>query len=93
MTRASQDDNYCTAIDNDDLDYTVQFGNPVTHLFLSRTARVPTTEVHCLSFTQMFQEYLQAYPSLLQAEAFNNVEQMAQRLDMYISKLLSCTIY
>ena len=57
-SRASQDDNYHTAIDDDDLDDTVQFGNPVTQPFLSRSVRVPTTEVGCLSFTQMFQEYL-----------------------------------
>ena len=29
-SKASQDDNYCTAIGDDDLDDTVQFGNPVT---------------------------------------------------------------
>ena len=62
-SRASQDDNYHTAIDDEDLDYTVQFGNPVTESFLSRSIRIPTTEVGCLSFTQMFQEYLEAYPS------------------------------
>ena len=55
MPKASQDDNYCTAIDDDDLDDTVQFGNPVTQPFLSGSVRVPTTEVGCLSFTQMFQ--------------------------------------
>ena len=29
-SKASQNDNYCPAIDDDDLDNTVQFGNPVT---------------------------------------------------------------
>ena len=42
--KASQDDNYHTAIDEDDLDDTVQFGNPVTQPFLSRSVRVPTTK-------------------------------------------------
>ena len=60
-SKASQDDNYHTAID-DDLDDTVQFGNSFTQPFLSRSVRVPTTEVVCLSFTQMFQEYLHEYP-------------------------------
>ena len=86
MSRASQDDNYCTAISNDDLDDTVQFGNPFTQPFLSRSVRVPTTEVGCLSFTQMFQEYLQVYPLLTQAEAFITIKQMAQRLDMYLNR-------
>ena len=30
MSKASQDDNYHTAIDHDDLDDTIQFGNRVT---------------------------------------------------------------
>ena len=86
MSRASQDDNYCTAIGNDDLDDTVQFGDPVSQPFLSRSVRVPTTEVGCLSFTQMFQEYLQAYPLPTQPEAFITIKQMAQRLDMYLNR-------
>ena len=86
MSRASQDDNYCTAIGDDDLNNTVKFGNPVTQPFLSSGVRVPMTEVGCLSFTQIFQDYLQAYPLPTQAEAFNNVKQMAQRLDMYLNQ-------
>ena len=62
MSKASQEDNYCTAIDDDDHDDTIQFGNPLTQLFLSRSIRVPITEVGCLSFTQMFQDYLHTYP-------------------------------
>ena len=46
-SKASHDDNYHTAIGNDDLDDTVQIGNPVTQPFLSRSVRVPTTEVGC----------------------------------------------
>ena len=86
MSRASQDDNYHTAIDDDNLDNTVQFGNPVTQPFLSRSVRVPTTEVGCLSFTQMFQDYLQEYPSLSQADAFLQIQEMAQRLDVYLKR-------
>ena len=86
MSRASQDDSYCTAIDDDDLDNTVQFGNPVTQPVLSRSVRVPTTEVGCLSFTQMFQDYLQEYPSLSQVYAFLQIQEMAQRLDVYLKR-------
>ena len=84
-SRASQDANYHTAIDDDDLDDTVQFGNPVTQPFLSRSVRVPMAEVGCLSFTQMSQEYLQEYPSPSQADAFLQIEEMAQRLDVYLN--------
>ena len=85
-SKVSQDDNYCTAIDDDDLDDTVQFGNPVTQSFLSRSVRVPTTEVGCLSFTQMFQDYLHAYPPLSQADAHSQIQEMAQRLVMYLNR-------
>ena len=33
----------------------------------------------------MFNEYLQTYPSPSQAEAFNKIEQMAERLDKYLN--------
>ena len=85
-SKASQDDNYHTAIGDDDLDDTVQFGNPVTQPFLSRSVRVPTIEVGCLSFTQMFQGYLHEYPPLSQADAFSQIQEIAQRLDMYLNR-------
>ena len=86
MSRASQDNNNRTAIDDDNLDDTVKFGNPVTQPFLSRSVRVPMTEVGCLRFTQMFQEYLQEYPSPSQADTFIQIEEIAQRLDMYLNQ-------
>ena len=57
-SRVSQDDNYQTAIDDDEQDDTIQFGNLVTQPFPSRSVRVPIIEVGCLSFTQMLQDYL-----------------------------------
>ena len=86
MSKASQDDNYCTAIDDDDLYDTIQFGNPVTQPVLSRSIRIPTTEVDCLSFTQMFQGYLHEYPPPLQADVYSQIQAMAQRLDMYLNQ-------
>ena len=64
----------------------VQFGNSVTQPFLSRSDRVPTTEVGCLSFTQMFQDYFHEYPPLSQADAYYRIQEMAQRLDMYLNR-------
>ena len=40
-SKASQDDNYCTAIGDDDLDDTVQFGNIVTQPFLQEVSEYP----------------------------------------------------
>ena len=84
-SRASQDDNYQTAIDDDKQDDTIQFGNPVTQPFLSRSIRVPITEVGCLS-TQMLQDYLQAYLPSTHADAYSQIQGMAQQLDVYLSK-------
>ena len=85
-SRASQDDNYQTAIDDDEQDNKIQFGNPVTQSFLSRSVRVPIIEVGCVSITQMLQDYLRAYPSLSHADAYLQIQQMAQWLDVHMSK-------
>ena len=85
-SKASQEDNYCTAINDDEQDNTIQFGNPVTQLFLSRSVRVPITEVGCISFKQMLQDYLCAYLQPMQADAYSQIQGMAQQLDMYLTK-------
>ena len=84
MSKESQDDSYHTAIDDDDLDNTVQLGNPIIQPFLSRSVRVPTTEVGCLSFTQMFINMNTPQPS--QVDAYLQIQDMAQRLDVYLNR-------
>ena len=91
MSKASQDDIYCTTIDDDDLDDTIQFFNPVTQPFLSRSIQIPTTEVGCLSFTQMFQGYLHEYPPLSQACLFTNSRDGTEV--RHVPKSTSCTVY
>ena len=86
ISRTSQDDNYQTTIDEDEQDDVIQFSNPITQPFLSRTIRVPIIEVGCLSFMQMLQEYLKAYLPLSHANAYLQIQQMAQWLDLYLSK-------
>ena len=75
-----QEDNYCTAIDDDEQGRTIQFGNPTNQPFLSRSIRVPTIEVGCLSFTQMLQVYLHAYHPPSQADAYSQIQGIAQWL-------------
>ena len=87
--KASQEDNYRTAIDDDDQDDTIQFSNPVTQPFMSRSVRVPITEVGCLSFMQMLQDYLHAYAPPTQADAYSQIQGMTQQLDVYLSKYLA----
>ena len=68
-----------TAIaDDDEQDDTMQFNNLVTQPFLSRSVRVHITEVGCLSFTQMLQDYLRAYLPPSHADAYSQIQQMAQ---------------
>ena len=85
-SNASQEDNYHTAISDDEQDNTIQFNNPVTQLFLSRSIRVPITEVGCLSFTQMLLDCLHAYLTPSQVDAYSQIQGMAQQLDMYLNK-------
>ena len=73
-------------MDEDEQDDTIQFGNPVTQPLLSRSVRVPITEVGCLSFTQMLQDYLRAYPPPSHADAYLQIQHMAKWLDVYLSK-------
>ena len=47
-SRASQDENYRTAINDDEQDDTTQFGNPVTQPFLPKSVSVPIKEVQVL---------------------------------------------
>ena len=86
ISRTSQDDNYRTTINEDEQDDTIQFGNLVTQAFLSRSVRVPIIEVGFLSFTQMLQDYLRAYPPPSHADAYLQIQKMAQQLDVYLSK-------
>ena len=85
-SKALQEDNFHTAINNDEQDDTIQFGNPVMQPFLSRSIQVPTTEVGCLRFMQMLQDYLEAYLPPLQADAYSQIQGMAQWLDVYLNK-------
>ena len=85
-SRASQGDNYQTAIDDDEQDDTIQFSNPITQPFLLRSVGIPIIEVGCLSFTQMLQDYLRAYPPPSHADAYLQIQQITQWLDVYLSK-------
>ena len=83
-SKALQEDNYHATIDDNQQDDTIQFANPITQLFLSRSVRVPITEVGCLSFMQMLQDYIHAYLPPSQADAYSQIQ--GQWLDMYLSK-------
>ena len=68
----------------------IQFGNPVTQPFLSRSVRVPIIDVGCLSFTQMLQDYLKVYPPQSHADAYLQIQQMAQYLSKYPAQYINC---
>ena len=44
------------------------------------------SEVGCISFTQMFQDYLHEYPPPSQADALLQIQEMAQRLGVYLNR-------
>ena len=82
-SQTSQNEQYNTAID--DTDDTVQLGYPICEPFLSHHIKIPTINVGCISFTKHFQEYLQEYPPPSQALAHHRVEQMANKLDIFLT--------
>ena len=47
------------------------------------------SEVGCLSFIQMLQYYLQAYLPPTHADAYSQIQGIAQWLDVYLSKYLA----
>ena len=83
-SQTSQNEHYSTAID--DTDDTVQLGHPIHEPFLSCHIRIPTIKVVCISFPECFQEYLQEYQPPSQAMAHHRVEQMVNKLDIYLNQ-------
>ena len=52
-------------------------------------SRVPITEVCCLSFTQMLQDYLHAHLPPTQVDTYSQIQGMGQWSDMYLNKYLA----
>ena len=81
----SEEEPFNTAIDNTSEDPTIVMGRPVTSAFVSDDIRVPTKKVGCLQVTSQLQEFLNHFPPESKEKAFEQIYQILQVLDTYLS--------
>ena len=84
-TDESEEEPFNTAID-DTSDYpTIIMGKPVTTAFISDDVRIPTEKVGCLQVTSQLQVFLNHFPPESIEKTFEQIYQILQVLDAYLS--------
>ena len=81
----SEEEPFNTAIDNTSDDSTIIMGKPVTSAFLSDQVHIPTEKVGCLQVTSQLQEFLNHSPPKSVEKAFEQIYQILQVLDKYLT--------
>ena len=81
----TEEEPFNTAIDNTSEDPTIVMGKPVTTAFVSDDVCIPTEKVGCLQVTSLLQEFLNHFPSESKEKAFEQIYQILQVLDAYLS--------
>ena len=81
----SEEEPFNTAIDDTSDDPTIVMGKPVTTAFISDEVRIPTEEVGCLQVTSQLQEFLNHFPPESIEKAFEQIYQILQVLDKYLT--------
>ena len=81
----SKEEPFNTAIDNTSDDPTIVMGKPVTTAFISDEVRIPTEKVGCLQVTSQLQEFLNLFPPESIENAFEQIYQILQVLDKYLT--------
>ena len=84
----SKEEPFNTAIDNTSDDPTIVMGKPVTTAFISDDIHVPTEKVGCLQVTSQLQEFLNHFPPESIEKAFEQIYQILQVLDAYLTNNL-----
>ena len=74
-----------TAMDDNSDDSTIVMGKLVTTAFISDEVHIPTEKVGCLQVTSQFQEFLNYFPPESIEKAFEQIYQILQVLDKYLS--------
>ena len=74
-----------TTINDTSEDPTIVMGRPVTTAFISDDVYVPTEKVGCLQVTSQLQEFLNHFPSESKRKAFEQIYQILQVLDAYLT--------
>ena len=81
----SEEEPFNTAIDDTSEDPTIVMGKLVTTAFVSDDVRVPTEKVGCLQVTSQLQEFLNHFPPESKEKAFEQIYQILQVLDAYLT--------
>ena len=81
----SKEEPFNTAIDDTSDDPTIVMGKPVTTAFISDDVHILTEKVGCLQVTSQLQVFLNHFPPESIEKAFEQIYQILQVLDAYLS--------
>ena len=81
----SEEEPFNTAIDDTSDDPTIVMGKPVMTAFISDEVHIPTEKVGCLQVTSQLQEFLNHFPPESIEKAFEQIYQILQVLDKYLT--------
>ena len=81
----SEEEPFNTAIDDTSDDPTIVMGKPVMTAFISDEVRIPTEKVGCLQVTSQLQEFLNHFLPESIEKAFEQIYQILQVLDKYLT--------
>ena len=81
----SKDEQFNTAIDDTSDDPMIVMGKPLTTAFVSVNVRVPTEQVGCLQVTNHLREFLIQFPPESKEKAFEQIYEILQVLNAYLT--------
>ena len=81
----SKEESFNTTISDTSEDPTIVMGRPVTTAFVSNDVCVPTEKVGCLQVTSQLQEFLNHFPPESKEKAFEQIYQILQVLEAYLT--------
>ena len=81
----SEDEQFNTTIDDTFEDPMIVMGKPLTTAFVSANVCIPTEKVGCLQVTNQLKEFLNHFPPESREKAFEQIYEILQELDAYLS--------
>ena len=81
----SEEEPFNTATNDTSEDPTIVMGRPVTTAFVLDDVRIPTEKVGCLQVTSQLQEFLNHLPPESKGKGFEQIYQILQVLDAYLT--------
>ena len=81
----SEDEQFNTAIDDTSNDPMIVMGKPLTTTFVSVNVHIPTEQVGCLQVTNRLREFLSHFPPESKEKAFEQIYEILQVLNAYLT--------